>query len=230
MGGSYQYVMLVCSLPAHPANLFKARQTTISRLRLDKRLKLLEPRHQRDLDLIEEVVHWSHLPMGLTDEEFLGRARELYDRVESSFVKDIVTFRLEIRSIVAALRRRKRELGPPGLKETWGCEHWLPAIHRNWRQADFGLGRVLPWVATAHKLLEAGDCAGLQRLQMDLNWNHLRQISGGHTFDFEAVVIYVMRWDMIDRWVRYDGQAAEVRFQKLVEEGMGKFGEVLNTL
>ncbi len=230
MGASDQYVMLICSLPAHPANLFKARQTTVSRLRLDKRLKLLEPHHARDLELVGEVVYWSQLPMGMTDDEFIGRARKLYERVESNFVRDIVTFRLEIRTIVAALRRRHRDMGPPAEETLWCCRHWLPSIRRNWQQVDFGLGRVFPWIEGAHKLLESGDCAGLQRLQMDVNWNHLRNISGGHLFDFEAVVIYSMRWDMIDRWVQYDAEAAEARFQQLVDEGMGKYREVLTSL
>ena len=165
--------------------------------------------------------------MGLTDAEFLRQARELFATLESAFVKDIVNFRLELRSLVAALRRRRLGMAAPGDQEVWGCRRWLPSIRRQWQQPDFGLKMAVPWIAEANKLLESGDSAGLQRLQMELNWNHYRRVAGGHTFDFEAVVLYVLRWDMIDRWVRYDGQAAQVRFQKLVEEGLGKFREVL---
>ena len=230
MGRADQYVMLICSLPVHPANLFKAQQTTISRLRLDKRLKLLEPRHMEELALIEKVVQWKRLPMELTDEDFLRQAGELFAKVESAFVKDIVNFRLELRSLIAALRRRHLGQDAPSDKEVWGCERWLPTIRRHWQQPDFGLSGAVPWIAEANKLLESGDSAGLQRLQMEVNWNHYRRVAGGHLFDFEAVVIYVLRWDMIDRWVRYDGQAAQARFQRLVEEGLEPVKAVLNEL
>jgi len=227
MARADQYVMLICSLPAHPANLFKAQQTTLSRRRLDKRLKLLEPRHAKDLALVEEVLHWSRLPMGLADHEFLQRTQDVFKQVESAFVKELVGFRLEQRSLLALLR--KRQLGHDGFTddEVWGCRRWLSTIRRHWQHPDFGLKSAVPWLAEANQLLESGDIAGLQRQQMELNWSRYHRVAGGHIFDFEAVVIYVLRWDMIDRWVRYDGQAAQARFQALVDAGLGSFKSAL---
>ena len=51
-------------------------------------------------------------------------------------------------------------------------------------------------------------------------WDHLEQVSDGHYLDFEAVVIYVLRWDMIARWTTYDGEEAVRRFDELVEQAM----------
>jgi hypothetical protein len=48
----------------------------------------------------------------------------------------------------------------------------------------------------------------------------LESCSDGHYLDFEAVVIYVLRWDMIARWTTYDGEEAARRFDELVEQAM----------
>jgi hypothetical protein len=48
-------------------------------------------------------------------------------------------------------------------------------------------------------------------------------MSEGHWFDFEAVVIYVLRWDLIARWIGQDGAAALRRFDGLVENGLGDY-------
>ena len=41
-----------------------------------------------------------------------------------------------------------------------------------------------------------------------------------HEFDFEAVCVYVLKWGIVDRWVRADAEAAAARFEKLTEEGL----------
>jgi Protein of unknown function (DUF2764) len=228
MAGATQYVMLMCSLPTHPGDLFKARQTAISRIGLDQRLRLLVPEHAQDLALIEQVVHWNRLPMGLTDAEFMVRANEVFVQVRNEFVKKLVTFRLQQRGMLAALRRRNLGLPPPTRQDIWGCDAWLPQIQRNWQQPDFGLSGVVPWLAEADRLLRDGDNAGLQRLSMQVVWKQFRTVAGGHLFDFEAVVIYVLRWNMVDRWVNFDAEAAQKRFQKLVDEGLGAHKQALN--
>ncbi len=60
----------------------------------------------------------------------------------------------------------------------------------------------------------------LERLLLATIWNHLERLSDGHHFDFAAVVIYVMRWDLVARWTGYHGEEAAQRFDALVAAGM----------
>jgi hypothetical protein len=85
---------------------------------------------------------------------------------------------------------------------------------------------MFPWVLEANRLLNANDSLGLERLQFEVNWKMLEQLEAGHYFDFEAVVIYLMRWSLVDRWTRYDGGAAVKRFRTLVDSGIEKFTDV----
>jgi hypothetical protein len=70
-------------------------------------------------------------------------------------------------------------------------------------------------------LLEAGDSLGLERLLLNAVWDHLDRLADGHHFDFEAVLIYALRWDLIARWTGYRGDEAAVRFEEMIEEGLG---------
>ena len=66
------------------------------------------------------------------------------------------------------------------------------------------------------------DSLGLERLILQEVWTNLGRHRGEHLFDFEAVVIYALRWHVIDRWTRYDGVIAAERFDQLVEAGLGE--------
>jgi hypothetical protein len=54
----------------------------------------------------------------------------------------------------------------------------------------------------------------------------LDRVGAGHYFDFEAVVIYLSRWSMVDHWSGYSGGAAVERFRKLVGSGITKFTDI----
>ncbi|MBS1202674.1 MAG: hypothetical protein H6R22_1183, partial [Chromatiaceae bacterium] len=116
-------------------------------------------------------------------------------------------FRMEMRTLLAAQRwRRWGEARPPGAG--WGYGRWVAQIERYWQEPGFRLERVFPWVTESERLLRADDSLGLERLNLSVNWAHLDRMSEGHWFDFEAVVLYVLRWDLIARWTGQDKDAA----------------------
>ena len=63
----------------------------------------------------------------------------------------------------------------------------------------------------------------LQRLVLEQSWKNVRRHAGEHAFDFEAVVVYVLEWDIVDSLVRFERDAAAKRFEELTEAGMGKY-------
>lgn len=219
MAGSMTYVTLMASLP-RPLTLFGATQTPISRLKLDRRLRMLEPDDAADLALIEDALQWGHLPISLSEDDVLHRARLAMADTDNPAIQQIIRDRLEMRTCMAALRRRRDGMAAPPPGTSWGYGRWTGHIARNWGEANFRLGGVFPWVAEADRLLTQDDPVALERLLMQTSWTALGRLLGGHEFDFEAVVIYVLRWNIVDRWVRYDGQAASDRFEQLVDAGL----------
>lgn len=213
--------MLMTSLPYH-GPLFKARHTPLSRLRLNARLRSLDDQDAQRLADLTSLLELAQHDMPVRDAELIQRAKTLQAAWGDGFLTDLLNFRLELRSLMAALRRKRRgEATPPA--EPWGHGRWVRHIERYWQEPGFRLQRVFPWVTEAERLIEAHDSLALERLQLGRVWNHLDRMGAGHEFDFEAVVIYVLRWDLIARWSSYNGAAALRRFDQLAEAGMGRF-------
>jgi hypothetical protein len=217
--------MLISSLPFH-GPLFGAHHTPLSRLRLEQRLRVLEPEDARILRRLTEVLDFIHHSMDLTDAELVRRTRTLEAELPSTFLRDLLRFRMEQRTLLAAQRRRRRGETSPPREPGWGYGRWVGHIERNWHEPGFRLERVFPWVTEAERLLRADDSLGLERLKLAVTWAHLDRMSEGHWFDFEAVVIYVLRWDLIARWIGQDGAAALVRFDGLVADGLRDYAHL----
>jgi len=211
------YIMLMASLP-YQASLFAAKQPPLSRRQLDRRLKLLSDADARTLSRIETLIAWERLPLGKADAEIAEEVHRALATFEQETVRELVLRRFELRTVVAALRRR-RSREPPGSGETWGVGRWTEMIRRYWSDADFRLGRVLPWLPEARRLLEHDDTVGLERLLMGQVWEDLNRIGQNHAFDLPAVVIYVLRWHLVARWSRYEAEPAMERFDAMLNEG-----------
>ena len=78
-----------------------------------------------------------------------------------------------------------------------------------------------PWLPQAAGLLASGQALALERLLLERAWRHHSRLQVGHYFDFVAVVIYVLKWNMVARWSRISQQGARDRFLQLVDAGLG---------
>ena len=220
-----KYITLMSSLPSL-GKLFEATQTPISYLKLESRLKLLETKDRETLRQIANLVAWSEQPLTRTDSQFVKEANHFLEKVDNSTVREIVAHRLNLRTIVTALRRRYRGENEPPIGQIWGVGDWVGFIERHWNEPEFHLAAIFPWVVEANRLLNANDLVGLERLQFAINWQMLDRIGEGHYFDFEAVIIYLMRWNLIERWTLYNGEIAVECFRKLVDLGIKDFTDI----
>lgn len=214
-----KYALLITSLPAHKHLLFDEKHTPLSRLQLDKRLTLLDEQDASDLLKISGLLHWPQIKNEI-DSSFVNKTLSSIASIDNDFVKNIIIWRLELRIILAALRMRNQGLKQAPDKKLFGFDSWHFYISNYWHEADFGLSQQLPWVAKVNELLLAKQSFQLEQLLLNIVWEHYQRYSQGHYFDFEAVIIYVLRWDMISRWCGNDKTAAVDRFNRLLDIGM----------
>jgi hypothetical protein len=217
-GGAGHYVTLIASLP-DLGGLFRETQTPMSRFRLDQRLAALRPADADRLAAIESLLQWSHLSMQLRDSDMVRKARDLFAVLREPTLVEIVRFRLEMRMLVAALRWRSRSASQPD-----GALDIVPLsalVRRRWDEEAFGLAGLHPWLPQAAHLLAGGEALAVERLLLERAWHHHGRLQVGHYFDFVAVVIYVLRWNMVARWSRMSSQGARDRFLRLVAAGRG---------
>ncbi|MEM0947987.1 MAG: DUF2764 family protein [Pseudomonadota bacterium] len=201
--------------------LFVAKKPPLSRLRLDKRLTALNVRDAEWLARIEGLLSWSSYDRTSELSTLVGRADALLTDLPHPTLRAIVTERMELRTAVAALRIRHRGGSVP--TEPWGYGKIAQRIAKNWADPVFGLGASLPWLQEAGDLLKKGDPLSLQRHLLDTTFRQLKRHGAGHYFDFEAVVIYVLKWNIFDRWAKADATAAAQRFSELSEEALRNF-------
>ena len=225
MSDPNEYTMLIASLPHH-GSLFAAKRTPINRVKLESRLRVLKPEDRETLDLVVNALLWFALPLGLEEAKIVARGREAMARMENETLRQIILDRLEIRTCVAALRRRHSGETSPPTDRTWGYGRWLNHIVRNWSEPSFRLDGVFPWLREADRLMRDGDTLGLERLLLETVWTNLGRYAAEHEFDFEAVVIYVLRWSVIARWTLYNGEEASQRFAELVDSALGEHAQL----
>ena len=51
----------------------------------------------------------------------------------------------------------------------------------------------------------------------------------GHVFDYERVLIYLFRWDLVGRWTVADAEVAESRYTALIEDGLEDINHVMRS-
>lgn len=220
MSRPHQYIALVSSLP-HLGKLFSRKEVPISEFRLRQRLKMLAPDHAALLRDMIEVTAWSGVARFDADLDVIRRAQQVTAALKDyPDLQHLVGARMETRTLIAALRRRRDGQETAGEIATWGYGRWLNLIRANWSDPAFGLGHFMPWVGEAHRLMQAGDHIAMERLALTQISRQLDHYGNLHEFDFEAVGIYVLRWIIVERWSRYNEQDARSRLDQLLEAAL----------
>lgn len=221
MGGPHEpYVMLMASLPAHGPLLANATPV-ISAIRLEERLGFLLPEDRADLERLGDALAWSRIPLGTDDATYLASLHRIMCTIRNECLRNMIRDRLEVRTLLAALRRRLagEEALAPGT--AWGYGRYVETIRKNWNLPDFGVTHSFPWVNKARERLEADDSAGVERIALQAAWDATSRYANGHFFDFEAVACYLVKWYLADHWVHYDVAISTARFSALLDAACG---------
>lgn len=230
------YVTLNTSLP-HLGGLFYLAVQPISRIQLDKRLSILSDDDKSILLKIENLLQWDHLTDAVgesgKDEQLIQKAEELLSLLSLdarlATVVDVIQQRLNLRSIIAALRCRQNELiaGKEQVIEYGSYGHFDDHIRRHWDHPTFALEYRFPWLKKAHDFLVEKDIVALEKLLLDISWKSISVAQQGHTFDFVSVILYVLKWNIAIRWQSYDNQLAVERFNQMLDRSMKPFFKTL---
>jgi hypothetical protein len=143
--------------------------------------------------------------------------------ITNPLVRDILEYAMDMRMIGVALRCRRRGLPLP----TVGVGQWFDHIRLNFNQPDFKLGQIFPWIPEAERLLAQGDLLNLYRQYvLGATWTYLKKRAEDYYFSFEAVVLYIARWDIIRRWQQLQAERGQEIFETLVTEALGEYANI----
>jgi hypothetical protein len=214
--------MLISSLPALPPH-FDVERLPITFERLQGRLRLLEPEDAEEMARLLAILRWVNQFEEASDVAVVQRYDALLHDLTTPLVRDILVHLMDVRMIAVALRRRRRGLGPP----TVGIGQWFDHIRHNFHQPDFRLGQVFPWISEAERLLAQGDLLTLYRQYvLGATWMYLKKRAEDYSFSFEAVVLYIARWDIMRRWQQLQAERGRAIFETLVTEALGEYANI----
>lgn len=226
MSENTRYAMLMASLPPHPLSLWDLKNKPVSRIHLERRLRLLPEQDRQQLEQLESVLHWAKMdPDKSSDAVIAAETERVIQSIEVALLRDAIVWRMELRTLITAIRRRKLGMKAPQKNEAWGYGQIVTFIRKNWQMDDFNLAHRFAWLKQAHSLFETDQSVELEKLLLNLSWQHYERIGQSHYFDFEAVVIYVLRWNIVNRWAQCNEEIAMRQFEALVHDGLGDFLE-----
>lgn len=213
------YYTITASLPALP-RFDRARRLPITRRQLDARLAMLADDDRETVRALERFLEWQHHPIEEDNRAILAAYGTLLEDTGNATLRDMMIHRMNLRTVMAALRRRHGGHGPPGAGEIWGAGRWVRHVEANWSDPHLGLSAAQPWVTQAADLLADGESLELERLLMGLVWDHLDQLTQTRPFSLERVLAYVFQWDILNRWLAYDAAAARERLEDLAGDAI----------
>lgn len=219
---STDYYMLIASLPYIPRT-FEVDQVPISRLRLAERLTLLDEDDQQVVEQVQQFLHWDRQDSERTDADVQREYERLMDTIQNSLVRDIIIHRMDVRTIMSGLRRRRWGLDPPA-----AIGQYVAHIRKHWQHPDFQLARKQPWIPSVRESLEKHEPLQVERELLRATWTRWTQLADQYYFSFETILLYLARWEIVDRWTRLDPIAGRRRFDTLLQETLGEHARIDN--
>lgn len=212
-----RYYTLVSSFPALP-HFQLAKVLPISRERLMARLRMLPADDAQVVNQMWKYFAYEQQPMERTDQEMVAFFHTMLREVKQPTLWAIINYGMTQRTLVAALRRRHWGLPAPRPGVVWGGEPWARHIERHWSEADFHLTQIFPWIPEIRGLLESNETLSMERRLKDLAWAYLDMLAGAPAFTFDALLVYVAKWGLLNQWLLHDEDKAAARFQHLTDE------------
>lgn len=223
-----QYYTLLSSFPALP-RLQQAKVLPISRERLMGRLSMLKEEDAEVVNQLWNYFAYERQPLDRTDKEVVTFYNTIMREVSQPTLRAIIEFGMNQRTIVAGLRRRHRGLPAPRPGLIWGGGQWAGHIERHWSDADFNLATVFPWVPEIRRFLESNKTLSLERRLKDLSWSYLDFLAMGPHFSFDALLVYIAKWSLLNQWLLHDASKAAKRFETLTADLLVGHDQIFQT-
>jgi hypothetical protein len=219
----HEYYTLIASLP--PLKRFdQAERLPINMERLKERLTMLWPEDAKLVDSVTSFIIWHRQPKERSDEEMSAIYKQLMESIDNPAIKEMINLRIDIRTIVVALRRHYRGLPAPKSGELWGVGRWVQHIEGHWDDQNLKLAAVYPWIPQVREYLENGNSLELERLQMNHVWNGVDSLADKNYFGIDIILSYLFKWDIMQRWLANNVDTAKERFDELVSEAINDQG------
>lgn len=131
----------------------------------------------------------------------------------NQFVADWFELNLNINNMLTAITCRKHGLDKS--QYIVGDNEVAEAL-RTSNARDFGLSNDVEYLPALQHIAEESDLMLREKKIDTLKWNWLEEQTFFKTFDIESVFAYLLKLEMIERWVSLDKETGEKTFREIV--------------
>ena len=141
-----------------------------------------------------------------------------YDFVRSSrnaFVREWFEFEMNVNNIVAAVNARKHNFSRENI--LIGDNEIAQAVKKSTLK-DFGISAEFQWM---DRLMNIQENENLLEREYDmdmLRWDFINDINTFNYFSIELILGYVVKLQMVERWLKLDEDRGRELFRKLLED------------
>lgn len=140
--------------------------------------------------------------------------------LKNHFLVQWFHFDRNVNNVMAGLMARKYDHPLKG--ELIGHDLITESIRKS-HARDFGLANDFPEI---EDLLQIFDNENIQEREKNidmLKWQHLDDLNTFNYFTIEKILGYVIKLNMVDRWMRLDEETGQIIFNKLITELKNSF-------
>lgn len=134
-------------------------------------------------------------------------------KCSNKFVADWFELNLNINNMLTAITCRKHGLDKA---EYIVGENEVAESIRTSNARDFGLGDTVDYLPTLQRIAEETDLMAREKKVDLLKWEWLEENTFFKPFDIESVFAYLLKLEMIERWVTLDKVTGEKTFREIV--------------
>ncbi len=133
----------------------------------------------------------------------------------NEFLRDWFEFDLNIRNIVAGINARKHEL--KGDKYLIGDNYIVQAVRKSTLK-DFGLANDFEYMEKLISVQDNDNLLERERAMDMMRWDYLDEANTFNYFTVEVLLAYIIKLQMVQRWLDMDQETGQELFRKLLDE------------
>jgi truncated hemoglobin YjbI len=179
-------------------------------------MNMLDFTDQHWVRKLTEAFSWGGMSLQADEQKIIAKANHFLAGIPHEDIRQWLRWRMDTRTIVAALRRRRQGEDAPAAGVNWGYGSYVRHIRQHWSNPTFNLEHRFHWLPTVADELAKGESFAVEKALLSGVWHYYNSQHPSTPFGFSAVVLYVIKWDLVDRWCQNNADRARVNFDKLV--------------
>lgn len=136
--------------------------------------------------------------------------------IDNPFIRDYYIFERTVTNVITATNCRNHDLEVDN--ELIGNDEITEKLRKS-NARDFGLLKdEIPYLDQILKITEESDILERERKLDKIKWTYLDEKSFFHYFDIEKIFTYLLKIEIIERWIKLDKSTGEQMFNELLTE------------